>query len=82
MDFGIRGKTALVIGAGSGLGAASARALSAEGAHVVLVGRRPEVLATSAATMTGPTTQVVWDVSDPEQAAGRIAEIRAKAGPI
>lgn len=82
MDFGIKGKTALVIGAGSGLGAASARALSAEGAHVVLVGRRPEVLAASAATMAGPTTQVVWDVSDPEQAAGRVAEIRAKSGPI
>ncbi|MFM8677315.1 MAG: SDR family NAD(P)-dependent oxidoreductase, partial [Burkholderiaceae bacterium] len=82
MDFGIKGKTALVIGAGSGLGAASARALSAEGAHVVLVGRRPEVLAASAATMAGPTTQVVWDVSNPEQAAGRVAEIRAQRGPI
>jgi 3-oxoacyl-[acyl-carrier protein] reductase len=82
MDFGIRGKTALVIGAGSGLGAASARALSAEGAHVVLVGRRPEVLAASAATMAGSTTQVVWDVSNPEQAAGRVAEIRAQTGPI
>ncbi len=82
MDFGLKGKTALVIGGGSGLGAASARALSAEGAHVVLAGRRPDVLAASAAQMANPTTQIVWDVSDPAAAGQRIAEIRAKVGPI
>lgn len=82
MDFGLSGKTALVIGGGSGLGAASARALSQEGAHVVLVGRRPEVLAASAAQMSGKSTQIVWDVSDPDTAAKKIADIRAQAGPI
>ena len=45
MDFAIRGKNAIVIGAGSGLGAASAKALAAEGVHTVLVGRRAEMLA-------------------------------------
>jgi 3-oxoacyl-[acyl-carrier protein] reductase len=40
MDLGIRGRTALVAASTSGLGLASARKLAAEGANVVLSGRR------------------------------------------
>jgi NAD(P)-dependent dehydrogenase (short-subunit alcohol dehydrogenase family) len=43
------GKTAIVTGAGSGIGRASALALLAEGYHVVLAGRRPEALEETAA---------------------------------
>jgi 3-oxoacyl-[acyl-carrier protein] reductase len=42
MDFGIAGKHALVLGGSSGLGAASALALAAEGAHVIAASRTPE----------------------------------------
>ena len=35
MDLGIRGKTALVLGAGGGLGRAIAKTLATEGARVV-----------------------------------------------
>jgi len=38
------GKRILVSGAGSGIGRAAARALAAEGASLILVGRRPEAL--------------------------------------
>jgi NAD(P)-dependent dehydrogenase (short-subunit alcohol dehydrogenase family) len=38
------GKTAIVTGAGSGIGRATALALLAEGYHVVLAGRRPKAL--------------------------------------
>lgn len=40
MDTGLRGKTAIVPGSTSGLGEAIARSLAAEGANVVLGGRR------------------------------------------
>jgi 3-oxoacyl-[acyl-carrier protein] reductase len=43
MDLGIQGKVAVVCASTAGLGLASARALSAEGASVVLTGRRSEV---------------------------------------
>src|SRR4051812_40277976 len=62
------GKTALVTGAGSGIGRATALALLREGYSVVLAGRRPEPLAQTVAE-AGPAgaraRAVPTDVSDP-----------------
>jgi len=44
VDLGLKGRTALVTGASSGLGLASAEALAAEGANVSMLGRRRELL--------------------------------------
>jgi 3-oxoacyl-[acyl-carrier protein] reductase len=44
MDLGLGGRTALVLGASSGLGLASAEALREEGANVVMLARREEPL--------------------------------------
>jgi 3-oxoacyl-[acyl-carrier protein] reductase len=44
MDLGLRGRTAIVCGATSGLGLASAEALSEEGANVTMFGRRRDLL--------------------------------------
>jgi 3-oxoacyl-[acyl-carrier protein] reductase len=44
MDLGLRGRTAIVCGASSGLGLASAEALAEEGANVALFARRREEL--------------------------------------
>ena len=45
MNLGLDGKTALVVGGGSGLGAAVARALAGEGARVAVAGRDPDTAA-------------------------------------
>jgi len=53
VDLGLKGRTALVTGASSGLGLASAEALAAEGASVAMLGRRRELLEREAARVGG-----------------------------
>jgi 3-oxoacyl-[acyl-carrier protein] reductase len=53
LDLGLSGRTALVMGASSGLGLASAEALAAEGANVTLVGRRRDLLEREAERIGG-----------------------------
>lgn len=60
----LRGRTALVTGGGSGLGAAIARALSHAGAELVLVGRDARKLEAVAAGLSGPARARVCDVAD------------------
>jgi NAD(P)-dependent dehydrogenase (short-subunit alcohol dehydrogenase family) len=58
---------AIVTGAGSGIGAAATRALAGDGWNVVLAGRRPETLASVAATgagLPGELRPVPTDVTD------------------
>src|SRR3978361_1958618 len=52
MDFGLKGKTALVFGASGGLGAAMARALASEGVNVALAARNEATLAKMAAEIS------------------------------
>jgi 3-oxoacyl-[acyl-carrier protein] reductase len=51
MELGIAGRTAVVCASTSGLGAATARALGAEGANVVVSGRREELAKSIAAEL-------------------------------
>jgi len=44
VDFGLKGRTAIVCGASSGLGLATAEALAAESANVTMFARRREIL--------------------------------------
>ena len=62
MDLGLSGRTALVCGASSGLGLASAEALAEEGANVVLFARRAEELEGQAEQLGG--VAVAGDVRD------------------
>ena len=48
MDFGIRGKQALVCGASKGLGRGCAQALAGEGVHLTIVARHADVLEATA----------------------------------
>jgi 3-oxoacyl-[acyl-carrier protein] reductase len=63
VDLGLRGRTALVCGASSGLGLACAEALAEEGADVVMLARRGELLEREAARIGGRA--VVGDVREP-----------------
>jgi len=75
------GRTALVTGAGRGLGRASARQLSAEGASVILVGRSRDPLAAVADEITdggGQATVITADVSDDAD----VERLRDEAGPV
>lgn len=64
MDLGLTGRRALVTGASSGLGRATAAALAREGVSVVMVSRDADKLAAAAGSMTGHVTPLVGDVSD------------------
>ncbi len=67
MDLGLAGKTALLCASNAGLGLACARAVAAEGAHVVLNGRDPDKTAAAEAELravaTGTVTSVLADVT-------------------
>jgi NAD(P)-dependent dehydrogenase (short-subunit alcohol dehydrogenase family) len=79
------GKVALVTGAGSGIGRATAVALLREGYAVVLAGRRPEALEQSVAA-AGPARDralvVPADVSDPASVRALFEKTREKFGRL
>lgn len=62
----LAGRTALVTGGGTGLGAAITRALHAEGADVVVAGRRAEPLAGLCSELGERAAWRVCDVADPQ----------------
>jgi 3-oxoacyl-[acyl-carrier protein] reductase len=78
--FDLTGKTALVTGATGGIGAAIARAMHAQGAHVVLSGTREAVLQDLAAELGARTSAVPANLSDPAAVDGLIEAAEAAAG--
>jgi 3-oxoacyl-[acyl-carrier protein] reductase len=78
--FNLTGKTALVTGATGGIGAEIARALHAQGAHVVLSGTREAVLQDLAAQLGDRTSAVPANLSDPASVDGLVAAAEAAAG--
>jgi 3-oxoacyl-[acyl-carrier protein] reductase len=78
--FDLTGKTALVTGATGGIGAEIARALHAQGAHVVLSGTREAVLQERAAELGARTSAVPANLSDPAAVDGLIEAAEAAAG--
>src|SRR5258705_6179735 len=78
--FDLTGKTALVTGATGGIGAAIAKALHAQGAHVVLSGTREAVLQERAAELGARTAAVPANLSDPAAVDGLIEAAEVVAG--
>ena len=76
-------KTAVVTGAGSGIGRAAALALLATGWNVALVGRRKDALEETAGMADGGKPLVVpTDVTDPEQVAALFAKVKDSFGRL
>jgi len=73
---------ALVTGAGSGIGRASAVALAGAGFTVVLAGRRREPLEAAAAEAGGGAVALTCDVRDPKSVAALFAEIDKRLGRL
>ncbi|HEX6331449.1 MAG TPA: SDR family oxidoreductase [Actinomycetota bacterium] len=74
------GKVAIVSGGGTGIGAAAARRFAAEGASVVVTGRRPDPLEV-VATETGGAA-VAGDVTEPQHAEAVVALARERFGGL
>jgi 3-oxoacyl-[acyl-carrier protein] reductase len=81
MDLGLRNKVALVTGATSGLGLASAKTLAAEGAAVAIVGRRGDVASTEAASLDR-AIGIGADITDADEPARIVEETVAALGPV
>ena len=78
--FDLSGRTALVTGASGGIGEAIARQLHAQGATVVLAGRRSEALAALAEALGERAMVEVAELSDP-QAAEHCPALEAREAP-
>jgi 3-oxoacyl-[acyl-carrier protein] reductase len=80
--FDLSGKTALVTGATGGLGSSIARALHAQGAHVVLSGTREGVLQELAGELGERASVAACNLSDAESVDGLVAKAEALAGDL
>ena len=78
--FDLTGKTALVTGATGGIGGAVARALHAQGAHVVLSGTREEALEALRGELGGRASATAADLSDPAAVDSLVARAEEAAG--
>ncbi len=85
MNLGLENKTALVLGAGSGLGAAVARALSGEGAQIAVAGRTLEPLRGTVETIEregGRAEAFALDLADLESFPDALDRVRNVFGEI
>lgn len=85
MSLQFDSKIALITGASSGIGEATARELAERGAHVVLVARRNEQLSEIVASIEsegGSASQFVGDVTDESLVKSLVGEVKQQFGKL
>jgi len=85
MDLGLSGKTALVFGAGGGLGGAIAQALAAEGAKVAVADINADAARATVDAIVGTggvARALVWDLADLDSISANLQSIEAQLGPV
>ncbi|MFS8114207.1 SDR family oxidoreductase [Rhizobium jaguaris] len=85
MDLGLKGKTALVLGAGGGLGGAIARTLAAEGSSVAVADINKEAAEKAVAEIEandGSAMAIAWDLADLSIIASNLSVIEARFGSV
>jgi 3-oxoacyl-[acyl-carrier protein] reductase len=85
MDLGLKGKTALVLGAGGGLGGAIARTLAAEGSRVAVADINKEAADKTVAAIEaagGSAMALAWDLADLGIVETNLAAIEARLGSV
>lgn len=80
MGSELSGRHALITGGGTGIGAAAADKLAAQGAKLSLLGRRMEPLTAVTERLGGAA--IACDVTDPQAIRGAFAEAREANGPV
>ncbi|HET9829180.1 MAG TPA: SDR family oxidoreductase [Nocardioidaceae bacterium] len=82
MDLGLGGRVYIVTGGSGGLGRATAEALVADGAKVVLSGRHQESVDAAASALGPAATGVVADNAAPDTPAALVAAARGTYGRL
>jgi 3-oxoacyl-[acyl-carrier protein] reductase len=85
MDFGLKGKTALVLGGGGGLGRAIAKSLATEGANVAVAGIGSTSIDGTVADLKaigGKCIGLIWDLADLSVIHANISKIESELGPV
>jgi 3-oxoacyl-[acyl-carrier protein] reductase len=85
MEFGLKGKTALVLGGGGGLGTAISIALAGEGAKVAVADIDPKAISETQAALAnvgGNSIGLVWDLADLSTIDAHVKRIEGELGSV
>ena len=85
MDLGVKGRTALVLGAGGGIGSAVAVSLAKEGVKIALADIDEAALAETTARLNKFGLGCFarrWDLSDISEQSSHLAQIHHALGPV